>query len=167
MFLSSKYTILPSPVPTVSTTSRIFRAASRNLNRLLIRSSAENTGRDPWQTTFVFAVACCLVLVTSGCGSGVHGPALGRLQITPGTVDFGTVPLGQVANNSITVTNESSAPVAISKLSFAGGTFSAIGVDTLPISIPAGGSHMLQVQFKLTTAGAATGQLTVSSNSDR
>ena len=105
------------------------------------------------------------MLVISGCGSGIHGPSLGSLQITPGTVDFGTVPVGQVANNNITVTNESSAPVAISKLSFAGGTFSAIGVDALPISIPAGGSHMLQVQFKPTTAGAATGQLTVSSNS--
>ncbi len=165
MFLSSKYTIYASPGPTVSKPSRILYAASRNLNRLQTLPSAESTGCDRWQTIFAFAVACCLVLVIAGCGSGFHGPALGSLQITPGTVNFGAVAVGQVANNSITVVNESSTPVAISNLSFAGGTFSASGGDTLPISIPAGGSHLLQVQFKPTTAGAATGQLTVSSNS--
>ncbi len=159
-----KYTAITSPGHVVLSPSNALIATSRRLNRFRVGPHTKPRQHNGVQTILWFVLTCGLLIALSGCGSGFHGPALGSLQITPNTVDFGAVPVGQAANTGLAIVNESSASVVISSLSFAGATFSADSADTLPINIPAGGSHTLQVQFKPTAAGLATGRLTVSSN---
>lgn len=105
-------------------------------------------------------VGCCAAWLLSGCGVAVSG----GLSVSPGTLSFGAVPVGQSAAASITVTNLGASAVTIQQLSVAGQSFSIIGTTSLPITIPAQGSYKLQVQFSPAGVGAATGQLTVDTN---
>jgi Abnormal spindle-like microcephaly-assoc'd, ASPM-SPD-2-Hydin len=160
-----KYTATPSPGHVVVSPSRALITPSWRLSKLCVWPRKKPRERNSAQTILGLVLICGLLMALSGCGSGFHGASLGSLQITPNTVNFGAVAVGQAASTGVAVVNESSSSVVISNLSFDGATFSANSTDTLPISIPAGGSHTLQVQFKPTVAGPATGQLTVSSNS--
>lgn len=85
------------------------------------------------------------------------------LTVSPGSLSFGSVAVGQSIAASVTLTNASSTAITVQQLSIAGGSFSVIGT-TLPVTIPAAGSYTLQLQFTPTSAGAATGALTVNTN---
>jgi hypothetical protein len=149
MFVSRKYAIFTSP------------ATSRKLSRFQLWSGTPPCWCESWLTAFAFSVACGLILATSGCGSGVKVTSSGVLGITPDTVDFGIVPVGYTVNNSVNVVNESRAPVVISQMSFAGGTYSATSADALPITIPAGGRHTLVIGFTPIAASDYSGLLTL------
>jgi hypothetical protein len=149
MFVSRKYAIFTS------------HATSRKLSRRQLWPGTRRCWCESWLTAFVFSVACGLILATSGCGSGVKVTSSSVLGITPNTVDFGTVPVGYTVNNSVNVLNESSAPVVISQMSFAGGTYSATSADALPITILAGGRHTLVIGFTPIAASDYSGLLTL------
>src|ERR1017187_5722911 len=111
---------------------------------------------------------CFVVLVAlSGCGGIIlaNGGGTEALVASPTTVTFGAVSIGQTASTTVSLLNGSSAPVEIDQLSLTGQSFSLAGPSTLPITIGAGGTYDLNVQFDPTAAGAATGQLTIASNS--
>jgi hypothetical protein len=71
--------------------------------------------------------------VASGCGSGVSVPVGGVLNVSPGAVDFGTVPVGTKVDSSISVTNSGSAPIDISQVSVSGETFSVLSTNSAPV----------------------------------
>ena len=117
-------------------------------------------------TVLAFAVACCLTLSTSGCGTSVSiSTSQGFVQVTPGTVDFGDVGIGQSAVSSIAITNPSPQSIVISQVNISGNAFSVAGPPQLPIQIPAGGTLALKIGFTPLSAASYSGSLTISSNS--
>ena len=85
----------------------------------------------------------------------------GTLNV-PGTLSFGNVTVGTSATQNVTVT-ASTASVTISQANVTGTGFSVSGL-TLPATIAAGQSATFQVKFAPTTAGTASGSLSLVSN---
>jgi hypothetical protein len=109
----------------------------------------------------LFALACCLTIVASGCGSGAIDPAGGGLLVSPNSVNFGSVPVGQEVDSSVNVTNSSSSSIAVSQVNVSGQTFALVGNASMPTSIPAGGSYTLKIGFTPVSAANYSGQATL------
>jgi hypothetical protein len=117
------------------------------------------------------AAVLLMILVTSGCvgatGKGTStaattGPSI---EVSPSTVSFGNLAVGQSATKTVTVTNDGNALLTISGISVTGTGFSASG-PKLPISLSAGQSASISAVFKPTTGNADTGTIKIASNSE-
>jgi hypothetical protein len=118
------------------------------------------------QSGLLLTLFCFSVFGLSGCGgSEVVTHDIGTLAATPTAVAFGNVTVGQAPNATISLQGGGSGPVEITQLSLSGQSFALSGQADLPITIPSGGSYDLIVQFDPVATGAATGQITVTSNS--
>lgn len=95
-----------------------------------------------------------------GSGTVATSP---QLTVNPTAVSFGNEPLNSPASQTVTLTSSGTAALTITAASVTGSGFSVSGV-TFPITLNPNQTATLQVQFDPTSAGAATGQLTVSSN---
>lgn len=110
-------------------------------------------------------MSCGAIFVLSGCGGVlVNEAGSGTLNVSPNPVSFGAVSIGQTANTSVSLVNGGSAPVEITQLNLTGQPFSVVASSDLPVTISAGGTYRLNVQFNPAVAGPATGQLTVASD---
>ena len=159
--MPSKY-IVPSPAPIVSTDSRTTIASSRRLDRHHISPRRQSCGWGSWRAVFAVAVACFLALGASGCGSGVSELLDGKLVVSPGTINFGTVPVGQKAESNINFLNNTTSPAAISQVSVSGKTFSVVSTTgSAPVTIPAGGTYTLKAGFTPVSTGDYSGQVTL------
>lgn len=120
-----------------------------------------------WCKVLLVISFCWLPFALMSCGGGIiiKGTNIGALVASPNSVAFGSVPIGQTASTTVSVLNKSSAPVQIAQLNLSGQPFSLVGSSSLPVTIAAGATHTLNVQFKPAAAGSATGELTVASNS--
>jgi hypothetical protein len=96
-------------------------------------------------------------------GSGTAVPTA-QLTVSPTAVDFGSVPLNVASTKPVTLTSTGTASVTISAATVTGAAFSISGA-TFPITLNPNQSVTLQAQFDPSAAGAASGQLTVTSNS--
>ncbi|MHB8754318.1 MAG: beta strand repeat-containing protein [Candidatus Acidiferrales bacterium] len=76
---------------------------------------------------------------------------------------FGNVPVGSSTTQDFTLTNSGSAAVTVSQVSISNVSFSIIGL-TLPVTVAAGQSTTVQLQFAPQTAGSATATVSVTSN---
>ena len=112
----------------------------------------------------LLSFSCGLAL--SGCsGSFVENHATtGTLTVSSSTVDFGQVAVGKTASTNITLLNQGSAPVEISELNLTGQFFAMSGGSSMPMAVAANGSLTFTIKFDPASSGAATGQLTVTSN---
>ena len=129
-------------------------------------SRAQICWRNRWRTALLIMLSCCLLLVLSGCGIHlVNAGDMGTLVASPNTVTFGAVSIGQTASTTVSLLNGSSAPVEVTQLNLTGQSFSVQGLSTLPVTIAAGGTYNLNVQFNPAAAGTETGAMTVISNS--
>ena len=108
-------------------------------------------------------LACCLVVALSGCGYVVNGSAKGPFHVSPDTITFGGVPVGQTATSNVVLLNESSAPIVISQLNVAGQSFFAKGQGSLPATVKAGSTYNFVVGFKPGSESSYSGQFTVMS----
>ncbi|MGB8100013.1 MAG: choice-of-anchor D domain-containing protein, partial [Terracidiphilus sp.] len=119
-----------------------------------------------WCTGLLGVVFCSIAL--SGCGSvaatSTNTAATGTLVGSPATVNFGTVTVGQSASAKVSLLNQGPGSVEISKLTLAGQSFAFSGQGNLPVTLAAGSSLSLNVQFAPTAAGAVSDQLTVTSS---
>jgi hypothetical protein len=88
----------------------------------------------------------------------------GTLKASPNSVSFGAVSVGQTASTAVSLVNGGSAPVEITQLNLTGLPFSVVAPSDLPVTIAAGGTYSLNVQFDPAATGTVTGQLTVASN---
>jgi hypothetical protein len=117
------------------------------------------------------AVALLAILVTSGCvGAAGKSPnavaATGpSIEISPSTVSFGDLAVGQSATKTLTVTNNGTEELTVSGISVTGTGFSASG-PKLPLSLSAGQSASISAVFKPTAGTADTGTITIASNAD-
>ncbi len=110
----------------------------------------------------------CIAL--SGCGglapnSSSTGSSSAGFTASPATVAFGSVTVGSPATSHVSLVNSSSDPVVISQLAVSSNLFSYDGLGTLPFTLAANGTATLNVHFGPSTAGAASAQLAITSNS--
>jgi hypothetical protein len=91
-------------------------------------------------------------------------PANPILTTSPTSLSFGSVALNTPTTQSVALTSSGTSPLTINSASISGAGFSIVGA-ALPATLNPGQSLTLQLQFKPTVSGAATGQLTISSNS--
>jgi len=86
-----------------------------------------------------------------------------QISVSSSSVQFGTVGTGSRSNLSLTVSNTGNADLTISVVSIVGAEFGVSGITT-PKTIPAGQSAPVGVNFQPTAAGAATANLSITSN---
>jgi hypothetical protein len=85
------------------------------------------------------------------------------LAISPASFNFGSVQVGSTGTETITLTNSGNESVSISQASATGAGFSANGLSA-GATIAAGQSTTFTAQFAPTTAGSATGSISIASN---
>jgi hypothetical protein len=90
--------------------------------------------------------------------------AIPTLSINATTIAFGTVAVSTTVTQSVTLSSTGTAPVTISATAVTGSGFTVSGL-TLPVTLSQGQTATLNVEFDPAAAGAATGQVTVTSNS--
>jgi Abnormal spindle-like microcephaly-assoc'd, ASPM-SPD-2-Hydin len=86
-----------------------------------------------------------------------------QVAASPTAVSFGSVTTGTSSTQTVTLTNSGNASVSLSKDSVAGTGFSVSGL-ALPLTLSAGQSTSFSVVFDPTTAGSASGSVTITSN---
>jgi hypothetical protein len=87
-----------------------------------------------------------------------------QLTISAGSVSFGSVAMNTATTQSLTLTSTGTTPVTVNSAAITGAGFTIIG-GSFPITLNPTQTLTLQLQFEPTTAGALTGQITISSNS--
>jgi hypothetical protein len=88
------------------------------------------------------------------------------LQVDPASVDFGDVAIGQTVSRKVTVRNSGAGVLMLNQVLLSGGMNFGFSVSPPPLtSIPQGQSTTFDVNFSPTTAGIASGTVTVMSNS--
>jgi hypothetical protein len=97
----------------------------------------------------------------SGTGTAA---ATAQLQVSATSLPFGNVPVNSTATLTLRLISSGTAPVTVSSVTLTGTGFSDSGA-TFPVTLNQNQSVTLNVQFDPTVAGAATGQLTITSNS--
>ena len=97
----------------------------------------------------------------TGAGAVAVAP---QLSVSPGALTFGNVTVNSAATLPLTLTSTGTAPVTVSAATLSGAGFAVSG-STFPLTLNPNQSLTLHVQFDPTTAGPATGQLTIASDS--
>jgi hypothetical protein len=91
-------------------------------------------------------------------------PADTRIEVTPSTLDFGSVVIGQVKDLSFTVRSIGSAPLTLTALTIDNPRFTLVSPPATPITVNSGASASLVVRFAPSAAGAQMGKLIITSN---
>jgi len=121
---------------------------------------------------FALIALCVSSLGVSGCGGVValSGSTSSKtdaasLVATPSTVDFGSVGIGNSANQKVSVVNNGSDSVQISQLALSNTAFSVDGEGKLPATLAAGASLSLNVHFSPNSDSDSSDQLNVLTSS--
>jgi hypothetical protein len=107
------------------------------------------------------AISGTLQVPLSGTGTLPVSP---QLTVSPTSLFFGDVTLNTSSTLQVTLNSTGTAAVTVSAATLTGAAFAASGA-AFPVTINPGQVVTIQVQFDPTVAGAASGQLTVTSNS--
>jgi len=100
-----------------------------------------------------------LLLILCGCG-GVQVNSTNPLEITPSTISFGSVAVGQSATTNVSVLNRGLTTVQVTQMDITGGSFSILG-QSFPISIAPGAKFNFTATFAPTAVGTTSGQIDV------
>lgn len=98
-------------------------------------------------------------LTMAVAGTGVTP---GSLSANPTSLSFGSVTIGNQSSLSETITNTGASSVTVSQARITGSGFSVSGIAT-PLTLNGGQSATFTVSFAPTSAGAVTGNISVSS----
>ena len=134
--------------------------ASRS-QAVTIQFAPTGAGSNPGSVSFVSDATNSPTTVTL-TGTGVLPPA--TLNVNPTSLPFGTVAVGGSKSLTLTLSNPSSTtPITVSSATASGAGYSVSGA-TYPLTIGAGGTELLTVQFAPTAAGTANGSLVIASD---
>jgi hypothetical protein len=108
------------------------------------------------------------MLITSGCVGvtgkpGVSGATGLSIQVSPSTVSFGSLTVGQSASQSLTITNTGTKSLTVSGVSIAGSGFTLKAIS-VPIALAAGQTAAVATTFTAAASGPASGKIMISSN---
>lgn len=98
-----------------------------------------------------------LTISLSGTG------AQAGLSVSPATLNFGNMTVGQTASQNVRLTNTGNSNVVINMANVSGSAFGIAGL-ALPTTLPAGQSMSFSAQFAPTAAGATTGSISFTDN---
>jgi hypothetical protein len=101
-----------------------------------------------------------MVIALSGTGGSSSTAAL---TLGSSSISFGNVTLNTTSTQSLTLTSSGTAALTISGASVSGSGFTLSGAS-FPLTLNPGQSAVVEVGFGPTTAGAAAGQIAVTSN---
>ena len=135
------YAVFPFSCQVISASVDSFEGEFINPKGLRNQPGAKILRFNAVGKALIVVLACCLTIVTSGCGAGVSQSLGGGLLVSPGTVNFGSVPVGHEVDSSVSVSNSSSSSIVISQVNISGQTFSVLSGSNMPISVPAGGNY--------------------------
>ena len=107
------------------------------------------------------ALACCLVTGLAGCGFSSNSSVAGQLSVSPGSISFGAVPVGQTATTKVLLLNATSAPIVVSQVNVSGQNFFLNSQSNLPATINGGSVADFQIGFKPGNSSSYSGQFTV------
>lgn len=117
----------------------------------------------------LMGLTCCLGL--SGCGgyvltkAGAQAGAAAGLSVNASSVSFGSVVENATATQTVALNSVGTGPVTISEPAVTGAGFTvSVPGASFPLTLDAGQTAIVDVQFVPTAAGAATGQLVITSN---
>lgn len=117
--------------------------------------------------SFIVLLAFGIFLILTGCGYNVNGASAGSLVVTPNTVDFGDVQVGQTAQSTVSLLNQGATAVSVSQVTVAGQTFFLNPQTQLPVTIAPGKTYSVQLGFKPGSAASFTGTVTAVDSSAR
>jgi Abnormal spindle-like microcephaly-assoc'd, ASPM-SPD-2-Hydin/Protein of unknown function (DUF1573) len=108
------------------------------------------------------------MLITSGCVGvtgkpGVSGATGLSIQVSPSTVSFGSLTVGQSASQSLTITNTGTKSLTVSGVSIAGSGFTLKAIS-VPMALAAGQTAAVAATFTAAASGPASGKIMISSN---
>jgi hypothetical protein len=95
-------------------------------------------------------------------GTGVP-PATPDIDVSPTSVAFGSVTVGNTADRTVTVSNVGTATLNVSNLTTTSATFSVVSPAT-PFAVPVSGSQAVVVRFAPPSAGPFSGNLEITSD---
>jgi hypothetical protein len=143
-----------------------IRLSGQHLN-----SSAQTRGAFH---VFGLFFAAILIAFSYGCSGIVSGsspngnnnnppPTTPQLSVTPSSVNFSTVVIGQKNTQTLNLANTGSGTLTVQSIQVTGTGFSGT-LPTFPMTINAGSSQNITVAFAPTTAATDTGTVTITSN---
>jgi len=95
--------------------------------------------------------------------SGTATPAPQQINVTPASLNLGTIAVGGTGRGTVTIGNTGGSNLTVSVINVSAGPFGVSGVAT-PSTIIAGASATLYVTYSPTMAGANSGSITITSN---
>jgi hypothetical protein len=110
---------------------------------------------------YVMGLMILAAAISIGCGggSGTHlDVAAGQLMVSPSTLDFGSVALGQKVTRKGTL-SAGNASITVTSADWSGQGFSLSGI-TFPVTVAAGQSVPFKVTFTPQQNGSASGNIT-------
>lgn len=122
--------------------------------------------------TILQAVATVIILAgilfTSGCVGvagkpGAPSTSGASIEVSPASVSFGSLTVGQSASKTLTITNTGTQSLKVSGISVAGSGFTMKAV-AVPMTLAAGQSANVSTTFTASASGAASGKIMISSN---
>src|ERR1043165_1097106 len=113
-----------------------------------------------WGLVALLAAVITGAATISGCAglastSNASPTPQEEIQISPSSLTFPNVSVGQQSTQSATLTNTSSKTVSITQLAFSSTQFSATGLAT-PLMLSPGQSANFQVAFRSSTTGTVS-----------
>lgn len=115
----------------------------------------------------IFLTPLILIVAIAGCGGGASStpadstPDAAQIVLSPNSLDFGSVTVGVQKTASVTVSNSRGSTAHITQITATGAGFSVVNAPAMPLALPAGTSATLTVGFKPSSAGAASGGLSI------
>jgi Abnormal spindle-like microcephaly-assoc'd, ASPM-SPD-2-Hydin len=103
-----------------------------------------------------------MVAVVLG-GTGIAA-TVSQLTVSTSSLSFGNVTVGTATTLPLTLTSTGTSPVIVNSAAISGSGFTIVA-QSFPVTLNPAQSVTLQVQFDPTATGAASGQITISSNS--
>jgi hypothetical protein len=105
------------------------------------------------------------LVAMSGTGTTAASPPTSpQLTLSATSLSFGSAAVNAATTQSLTLTSTGTSPVTVNSAAITGTGFTIVA-QSFPVTLSPTQSLTLQLQFDPTTAGTASGQLTISSNS--
>ena len=101
------------------------------------------------------------VVTLSGTSTAAASP---QLLVSTGSLSFGSVTVGSPTTQALILTSTGTSPVTVDSAAITGAGFTVVS-GSLPTTLSPTQSVTLQIQFEPTVVGAASGQITITSNS--
>src|SRR5215475_2001857 len=120
----------------------------------------------------LLVVALLSVAVLGGCAGVVSGsnptnpdPGSATFQLSPATLNFGSVGVGKQGSQTVTISNTGTSSVTIMQATVSNPQFTVSGM-TLPMTMASGQAGTFTIAVKPTATGTLNGTLTVQGDSN-